>query len=242
MCPLCEDGDEGVENINDSEILPDSDGLKAVMEEDVIDMDDNVVVQPPKPLPEPKVPTKAQVAAHNLTHWPYRSWCPHCVAARRPNSHHRSSSDSQRSAPLLVADYCFVRDNDDEETATVLVACLYPSRTMLATVVPAKGADPVAVARLSTFIRHSGYSKIVYKSDQEFSLRALFEEAFRASTRQGELFNDKLTQMVPEASAVGESQSNGKAENAVHKIEDMVRTYKAALEGHIGARVPANHP
>ena len=174
MCPLCEDDDLGVERINDSEIMPDSDGMPLLMEEEVTDLDEDVVVQPPRPLPEPKVPTSAQVAAHNLTHWPYRTWCAHCVAARRPNSHHLSaSSNSQRSTPLLVADYCFIRDNEDEETATVLVACLYPSRTMLATVVPAKGADPVAVARLANFIRHSGYSKIVYKSDQEFSSCAL---------------------------------------------------------------------
>ena len=37
-------------------------------------------------LPEPRQPTKAEVARHNLTHLPYRSWCPHCLAARRPNA------------------------------------------------------------------------------------------------------------------------------------------------------------
>ena len=47
---------------------------------------------------------------------------------------------------------------------------------------------------------------------------------------------------MPEASAVGESLSNGKAENAVQRLEDMVRTYKAALEDHIGYRIPSKHP
>ena len=96
------------------EAFTDTDGL--VMDDDAIDLDSDEVIQVAQPLPQPKVPTAAQIAAHNLTHLPYRSWCPHCVAARRPNTHHRSSSPGQsRADPLLVADYCFVRDNDDDE-------------------------------------------------------------------------------------------------------------------------------
>ena len=174
-------------------------------EGDLIDLDEDTVIQPAKPLPSPKAPTAAQVAAHNITHLPYRSWCPDCVAARRPNSQHRSSSsESQRVDPLLVADYCFVRDNDDAEVITILVARLYPSRAMLATVVDAKGPDEHAVSRLAKFLRDSGYAKVVYRSDQERSIVKLFEETFKASCREGTpLHNSVLTQMVPEASAVG---------------------------------------
>ena len=202
------------------------------------------MVQPAQPVPQPKVPTAAQIAAHNLTHLPYRSWCPHCVAARRPNSHHRSaSSEPQRSSPLLVAVYCFIRDNNDAECVTVLVARLYPSRSLLATVVDAKGPEQNAVARLARFLRDSGYSKVVYKSDQEKSIVALFEETFKASNRKGTpLHNATLTQMVPEASAVGESQSNGKAENAVQKFEDLLRAYKSALESKFEFQDPGCSP
>ena len=210
---------------------------------DLIDAEGDSVIQPAHPLPEPKIPSAAEVAAHNLTHLPYRSWCPHCVAGRRPNSHHRhSSSPDQRASPLLAADYCFIRDNDDAEPVTVLVARLYPSRALLATVVDSKGIDPVAVARLARFIRDSGYSKIIYKTDQEKPIVALFEETFQASARQGVLHNPTLTQMVPEASAVGESQSNGKAENAVQTFEDLLRTYKSALETRLECRIPVKHP
>ena len=115
-----------------------------------------------------------------------------------------------------MADYCFVRDKDDKDVVTVLVARLYPSRMMLATVVDSKGPERNAVARLAKFLKDTGYSKVVYRSDQERSIVALFEETFKASNREGSpLHNSVLTQMVPEASAVGESQSNGKAEDAV---------------------------
>ena len=31
---------------------------------------------------DPKMPSRAKVEAHNLTHLPYRSWCKHCVKGR----------------------------------------------------------------------------------------------------------------------------------------------------------------
>ena len=78
--------------------------------------------------------------------------------------HHRAKSpSSQRTIPLLVADYC--------------------------------------------------------KSDQESSIRAMCEQAFRRSGRHGECYNPHLKQSIPEASAVGESQSNGKAESSALRLE-----------------------
>ena len=214
ICPVCEADEDGFENVGDAHVEAFTDTEGQVKDEDAINLDEDEVIQLAQPLPQPKVPTAAQIAAHNITHLPYRSWCPHCVAARRPNTQHRSSqSPSARADPLLVADYCFVRGTNDADCVTVLVARLYPSRAMLATVVTAKGPEPNAVARLAKFLRDSGYAKVIYRSDQERSIISLFEETFKASSREGTpLHNSILTQMVPEASAVGESQSNGKAE------------------------------
>ena len=50
-----------------------------------------------------------------------------------------------------------------------------------------------------------------------------------------------MKQFIPESSAVGESQSNGKAESSVLRLEDLIRTYKYALESHIGFRIPSKH-
>ena len=113
----------------------------------------------------------------------------------------------------------------------------------MATVCDKKGPeDEYAVARLASFIKESDYKKIIYRSDQEASIRSIFEAAFQKANREGECFNPELDQMVPEASAVGESQSNGRAENAVQRLEDLLRTYKCALETNIGFRIPVEHP
>ena len=236
--------DDGWETIGDAPVIAEGAELRNGEPADIVHADEVEVIQPGRPLPEPRVPSKSEVAIHNLTHLPYRSWCPHCVRARRPNTQHRSKSvDSQRSVPLLVADYCYVKDIHDETISTLLVARLYPARALMATVCEKKGPeDEHSVARLALFIKESGYKKIVYRSDQEPSIRAIFEAAFKKACREGELYNPALDQMVPESSAVGESASNDRAENAVQRLEDLLRTYKCALETNVGFRIPVSHP
>lgn len=222
----------------------------------VVATSDGECVVIPRCAPEPKTPAPDVVARHNLTHLPYASWCPHCVAARRANNpHFRREESFRRMIPLLVLDYCFVRNTQDEDLLTLLVGRLYPSRSVFACPVDMKGRDPVAIAKLSDFIKANGLTKFVYKCDQERALEALnqsvvgdfampelVEEAARRIGRSASPVDTGDVRIaVPENSAVGESQSNGKAERAVQMVEDQARTIKLALESRIGARIPSNH-
>ena len=36
--------------------------------------------KPPEVLRDPGAPTPREIEEHNVTHMPFRSWCPHCVA------------------------------------------------------------------------------------------------------------------------------------------------------------------
>ena len=49
----------------------------------------------PKTKPDPKLPSKQEIEEHNITHLPYRSWCPHCVAGRGLSTPHRSSDENK---------------------------------------------------------------------------------------------------------------------------------------------------
>ena len=80
-----------------------------------------------RPLPSPREPTPAETAKHCLSHLPYASWCPFCVAFRRPNNHHRRCRDPALLIPLLVGDYAFVRNSRDEVLLTLLAVRLHPS-------------------------------------------------------------------------------------------------------------------
>lgn len=165
-----------------------------------------------------------------MSHPPHRSWCKWRVASRRPSSHHRSQPASRRKAPLLVADYCYTRDYQDEEWATTLVAKVYPAKALIAIMCEQKGFDDYTVSRLAQIISDSGYLQIAYKHDQVCSSRSLINISMLKAGRKG------LVQATPESSAVGESQSNGKAESSIHRIEDLIRTYKSAIESHISSQ------
>ena len=203
-------GDEGWEAISEADVLPEPEGKLSDVDEldDEVDAEDGSSVQVPRAQSAPLQPSKEEVARHNLTHVNYRSWCPHCVTGRRNNAAHRSQSRSSRKVPLFVADYCFVRDVEDSENLTCMVGRLYPSKAVFATACDQKGAEDESVSRLAHFLKATGIPKLVYKSDQEASIRSAIEEALRRIGRSGEV---DMVEAVPETSAVGESASNGRA-------------------------------
>ena len=91
------------------------------------------------PLPSPPVMTQAEREKHNLTHQPPHRGCPICVSSRAPNLMHGPTHEHQRTIPLLVGDYCFMRSILDNLLRTCLVMRLYPYRKLCLTAVPATG-------------------------------------------------------------------------------------------------------
>ena len=231
----------GWNHVEDADVLldPTAPIIGRVDDGDEIPADDGTSVQVPICVPEPPTPSVTEVRRHNLTHINYRSWCPHCVGGRRPNQQHRSQSGPGRDIPLFCADYCFVRDNSDPDLETVFAGKLYPRRSVFATVCDSKGIDEPAINRLSTFLKESGISKLVYKTDQESAIKSMIDEALRRTGKSGVF---ESFEAVPEYSAVGESASNGRAERTVQSVEDMLKTLKSALEERMQQKLPTGHP
>ena len=144
---------------------------------------------------------------------------------------------SSRDVPLFVVDYCYLRDGRDEDLLTCLVGRLYPSRALISVPCDVKGIDDYAIDRLAEFLKNSGVYRMVHMSDQESALGAVVEAAIKKVSG-----TTQWAGSVRETSAVGESQSNGKAESAVKAVEDQARVMKGALESRIGARIPSTHP
>ena len=58
-----------------------------------------------KVVTDPGKPTAQEVAEHEITHLPHRSWCPSCVAGRaRDRPHVRSRGRDEHSIPTIVFD------------------------------------------------------------------------------------------------------------------------------------------
>ena len=203
-------------------------------------------VRKPIALPSPDQPTARDIELHNLSHMPYRSWCPFCVAGRRNNSGHRTTK-SVRKIPLIVADYAAVRNQRDQDLLSFLVVRLYPQRVTFACAVDVKGPSEYTVTRLSRWMKECGLTKFAVRSDQEPAIKKLLEASALAVDRELVVDTESETSagavIAPlENSAPGESASNGMAERAVQDVEDMVRTYKLALEAGIEATIPSTHP
>ena len=126
-------------------------GLQSAQEEDEEIVDTHKVAikdvidgveKPQGPLarPMPTPPSMTTAEQPNLTHQPPHRGCPICAANRTPNIFHGPTHEHERTIPLLVGDYCFMRSILDKPLMPVLVMRLYPYRICLACAVPHKGA------------------------------------------------------------------------------------------------------
>ena len=84
------------------------------------DKDNGAGAKQARPLPPPKAPSAAAWARHKLTHMPYCSWCPICVATKRPNHHHRKFKNPERLIPFLGVDYGCGRNTGEDQLVCVL--------------------------------------------------------------------------------------------------------------------------
>ena len=159
---------------------------------------------------DPGAPTQAEIEAHNITHLPYRAWCPACVAGKsRDRLHRKAESDENKGVPQDVFDYCFLGGAGDEETVAIQVAKDRKTRMIFAHMIPRKGLVSLHGAeKMIKDIAKLGYREVVLKSDNEPALRSVQEEVKRR----------REDPTILENSPVGDSKSNGAAEHAVQAV------------------------
>ena len=83
--------------------------------------EEDQIRQPRSPV-TPGRPTKKEIEDHCVAHWPFRSWCRHCVMGRAQGSPHYSrGSDSKEFArcgpPTISMDHCFLGSSESDESA-----------------------------------------------------------------------------------------------------------------------------
>ena len=69
----------------------------------------------PKILFNPLLPSRREVEEHDLTHTPYRNWCPICVAARGKEDPHKKVDHGppEDDMPEIGMDYYYYGDAED---------------------------------------------------------------------------------------------------------------------------------
>ena len=128
----------------------------------------------PHILSAPYEPSRQQRIEHDLTHCPFKSWCPDCVAGKGVSHGHRTMvSKEESSIPLIGIDYAFLSKTDvsGDYTGeiTTMVAKDQRSKCVFPVPVPAKGldAEEYGARQLLRILDCLRYSEVIIKCDQE---------------------------------------------------------------------------
>ena len=218
------------------ETFMDNGGRPAAEEAEIAGEEDEDESRPVRTRIASYAPTLRERREHNVTHYPFRSWCPCCVAGRAAAAPHFRGGDKE--IPVggeFHFDYCFLRKRPASEPATTLVGVDRTTQGIVAHVVPKKGTQfEWVAAQLEKDVRKFGYhGRVVLKSDGENAIKDLMKEVALKRC-------DMPT--VLEHSKAYDSKSNGRAENAVRRVESQVRTMLIALQEALGIEVEVDHP
>ena len=123
--------------------------VQGVDEEGEITIEDEEV--PPgerkvKKMMNPLLPSAREVEEHNISHLPFRNWCPHCVKGRGREADHRRQPRTEHGVDEFHLDYCFPGDEMGHKL-TILVGVERYSGMKMCSVVPTKGATGAFAAR-----------------------------------------------------------------------------------------------
>ena len=185
---------------------------------------------------DPMLPSAAEVKEHQLTHLPYRNWCPHCVRGRgKEMNHEQKKADEDQGIPEYHMDYCFPGDENGQRM-TILVVVERHTKMKKAVVVPSKGSTGRYAARkVLDLINECGDKDrpVILKTDQEPAIKFLVDDV--CMTRTGA---KTIVEQVP----VRSKGSNGVVERAVQTVEQYIRTLKSQLDERHGVKVDTKHP
>ena len=184
---------------------------------------------------DPRKPSQQEVEEHELTHIPYRNWCPICVRCRGKDLDHRKAVDGDRGVSEYAFDYCF--PGDEFGYKLVMLAGWEKVLGMyFATAVPTKGSiGRFAVDKAVDYIRELGdqEGRILVKTDEEPPIKTWVNDLI-AARPEG--------RTIVEEAPVKSSGSNGRGERTVQTLEGQIRILLLSLEGHLGRRVNAKEP
>ena len=183
--------------------------------------DEEGEAQRPHTLRDPGTPS--EVEEHNITHMPFRSWCPACVHGKTRDKHQRRDQ-SEKGLPEVVFDHCFLGAEGEEETVAIQVAKDRRTRMIFAHMVPKKGITHEfgADAMIEDLVK-LGYEEMIFRCDGEPALKVVQEVKVRRNY-----------QTIMENSPVGDSRANGAAERAAQAVEEQVRVERHGLENAAG--------
>ena len=186
-----------------------------------------------KKMQSPLLPSAKEIDEHNLTHFPYRSWCRHCVRGRGKEASHVKAQNEPGDVPEFHFDWCFPGEEEAFKNLTVLVGRMRGTRMTLSALMPSKSTGEFASRRIMAFLRECGceLSKIIIKTDQEPAILSMIADVIKIRAERGG------AETIPENSPTYSHQSNGVIERGVQSVEGIIRSIRSALEERISEKL-----
>ena len=113
---------------------------------------------------DPGRPTRREFLTHRCTHWPFRSWCKHCVRGRAVCSPRRKKNQEAKDfaqdgrVPTLSIDHCFLGSEEEAAAANpFLIAYDGYSGALFALAVALKECEDWLADYLKAVLDELGY-------------------------------------------------------------------------------------
>ena len=107
-------------------------------EDEDVDVLDEGAVRGPSHVRDIKIPSQQEVEKRNLTHLPFRNWCPHCMRGRGKEAPHHRCKEGRGELPEISLDFCFPSREGGNGALIILAAKERHSKMILSLVVPSK--------------------------------------------------------------------------------------------------------
>ena len=214
---------------------------EVAQEENQEEVTGNYEARVPRTYTTPELPSAKEVAEHNLSHDPYRSWCPVCVEAQGKEDSHRRDGGHEHDGgiPTIGMDYGFYGEGlvgteekgAREDEVKALIMKDYTTGAMWGHVVTVKGpGDEWAMKQAAADIEYLGRRDVRLKTDGEPAIVAVQSNliARRAPPRK----------TLPTNPPRFDPQANGCIEKGMQDYNVQLRKLKIALERNIQQNIP----
>ena len=177
----------------------------------------------------PKQPTQQEVQEHNLTHMPYRNWCPICVQGKGRSTSHLQQTSRK---PIIQVDFAYLRGFEDQQAVAILTAIDIETGLCMATMLPDKQQlFDYASNCIQTFIYEIGRPNSILQSDNEPYLKALLQSVA-----------NKIGSISVRHSPAYSSQSQGSIERLHRTLFGQVRILKEQIRQCYNISITMKHP
>ena len=206
----------------------------------------------------PKQPSQREREEHERTHLPFQDWCTPCIKAKSRNDPHKRETDVMKDeefrddaistvsfdysyfngklGKMTTEEYNEALSKGEKMNRPMIVVEDRETGAIVAHMCSQKGpGDKWIVRRIGKDLEEMGYggARIILKCDQESPIAAVQQEVIK---------NRPDVATVPRHSPVGESQSNGRVENAIRRVQEQVRAFYDQLKARTGVLLGTDHP